>query len=563
MSNSSYSSEIKEITPPFAGITGIIILAWIVFGIFDSLDENRYYFALAMFAAGLLSAYQLRYSRRTRNPIQGSTVAFFVIIWLAVFSFTSEDSALTYQQFTFTLHQLELVSLLPLVLIWLPPHNEEKFFGLRELEYNDKLHAIWRFSVLFMVLVKIFQFGDEWYWISLEFIILIPMIIETTQLHTKKKDDIPILTLFIQTELGDKFSVPISMFKSVFLIIIGFIFGIIVSRLWLLVILIYFAVVLVWGFTALLPEDVKSSGQEDDLEAKIENKIKEFFGEKPKEDEMEMSDEYLDEDGAIQEIGVITNEVEKPSEPTDLVKIDGSIDIVHAQNAEVPAGSIQEKAHAMGKRVRSGIEKPYYTLNHILSTLKEEDFSKAWRVEENGLIFPSKRGEWSPNAGLVLFPIELEYYDYRRADEILLLGFSKPLLTKEMREKRKNQKPGKNNEMNFEISNNLIKFGDVEFNTRSLIVTRNQWSEIQNQLDEVTQDDDISYTGFKTLKQMQQVLASLSDKWLEVRLTAQEVAVNFLAGLLGSSKPVFIPREGLDAPKSPQLENDSEYKLLE
>ncbi|MHA2172299.1 MAG: hypothetical protein ACXAB7_20705, partial [Candidatus Kariarchaeaceae archaeon] len=218
---------------------------------------------------------------------------------------------------------------------------------------------------------------------------------------------------------------------------------------------------------------------------------------------------------------------------------------------EAQTGSIQEKAHSLGKKVRTGMEKPYYTLNHILSTLKAEDFSEAWKVNRKGLIFPSARGKWSPPKGLILFPIELEKYDYRRSNQILLLGFNEPLLD----DKNKvNIDFGESSKYNAKITDNAIQFGDVTFNTRSLIVSFEEWTEIQSDLELVTQTDDISYTGFKTLNQMQEVLASLSEKWIELRLTAQEVAVNFLAGLLGATEPIFIPREGLESPKFPEIE---------
>ena len=53
-----------------------------------------------------------------------------------------------------------------------------------------------------LILIKLIEFEDKWYWRSLEFIILIPMIYETSQLQKIKKEEIPVLTLFIQT--GDQ-----------------------------------------------------------------------------------------------------------------------------------------------------------------------------------------------------------------------------------------------------------------------------------------------------------------------------------------------------------------------
>ncbi len=165
---------------------------------------------------------------------------------------------------------------------------------------------------------------------------------------------------------------------------------------------------------------------------------------------------------------------------------------------------------------------------------------------------PSKRFDF--------IPIELEKYDYRRSNQILLLGFNEPILD----DKNKvNIDFGESSKYNAKITDNAIQFGDVTFNTRSLIVSVEEWNEIQSDLEVVTQTDDISYTGFKTLNQMQEVLASLSEKWLELRLTAQEVAVNFLAGLLGATEPIFIPREGLESPKYPEIEGIVESEEID
>jgi hypothetical protein len=547
VADTSKSSEITEITPPFAGIAGLATLAWIILGIFDSLDEERYYFTATMFLSGLLAAYQLRYSRRNKNPIQGGTVVFFVIIWLAVFTFTPENSNLAYDDYSLSLRQVELLALLPLALIWVPPYNEERFFGIMELEKKDKLNAIWRSSVLLLIIINLIEFDDTWYWRFLEFLILIPMIYETIQLQKDKKDQIPVLTLFIQTEIGEKFGVLISMIKSVFFIMVGFLFGILDSRIWLLVILTYFGAGMIWGITSLIPEEMRS---DDESAEDFGDTIRELFGAEKKRSKVVKEFEESTEDQSI---------IETQISQTSLIPMEVS---QQQLSTETTAGTFQEKAHAIGKRVRTGIEKPYYTLNHILSTLKEEDFSQAWRVNKDGLVFPSIRGKWSPPKNLILFPVELENYDYRRTNEILLLGFNRPFTKKEGEIKREikseikseiERESGESTKSSTRITDNSIRFGDVEFNTRSLIVTQDQWSEIKPQLEVVTQDDDISYTGFKTLKQMQEVLASLSDKWLEVRLTAQEAAVNFLAGLLGSSKPIFIPREGLQVPSYPEI----------
>lgn len=549
MSDAFQSKEMSDITPPFAGIAGLSILAWIVFGVFDSLDKNEYYFVGAMFLSGILAAYQLRYSKRNKNPIQGGAVVFFVIIWLAVFTFTSETNNFDYDGYSISLRKLELLALLPLTLVWVAAFKDEKFFGIMDLERRDELHAIWRSSVLILILVNLLKQGDEWYWRSLEFMIVIPMIYETTQLQKSKKEQLPVLTLFIQAEMTEKFEVPFSMFKSVFLIMICFLFEILASRLWLLVILIYFGAGVIWAISSLIPEEMRS---DDDKKDEFGDQMRELFGSE-KKSRRKRRRERKSEKKKTELKSNIDQLID--AQKTNQGVTSTALTIENASKNELStsssSGTIQEKAHAMGQRVRTGIEKPYYTLNHILSTLKEEDFSQAWRVDKEGLTFPSKRGKWSPPRGLILFPIEFEKYDYRRSNEILLLGFNKPFKKKD---DSVNINLGGSSKGKTKITDNSIKFGDVEFNTRSLIVTEDQWSEIKPHLQLVTQDDDISHTGFKTLNHMQETLVKLSDKWMEVRFTAQEAAVNFLAGLLGSSDPIFVPREGLQAPNYPEIE---------
>ncbi|MFV2013844.1 MAG: hypothetical protein ACC656_00310, partial [Candidatus Heimdallarchaeota archaeon] len=548
MEKNRKSQELGKIAPPFASLTGLSILAWIIFGIFTSLDDDRYYFTMTMFLSGFFAAYQLRHSRVNRNPVQGGAVVIFIIVWLAMVSFTLENSIIKYDTYSITLKQLEFIAILPLALIWIPPYNEEKFFGLMELEKNDKLHAVWRSSVLFLILINIANFDGEWYWLILEFLILIPMIYETAQLTKEKEENLPVLTLFIQTEMTEKFAVPLSMFKSVLFIMIAFLFGILNSRFWLLIILGYFGAGMIWGIKSIIPDEMRN---DEDSKDEFADSVRKYFG----TDESKRGSRGNKRKGKRKD-KISQNQLQTESltkhEKLNITNDSAYIiPITKNQISEIKNGSVQQKAHELGKRVRTGIEKPYYTLNHILSTLKAEDFSEGWRVDKDGLVLPSTRGNWGPSKGLILFPVELEKYDYRRANEILLLGFNKPF---ESKEGGFNFEIGRREKSKTRITDNSIKFGDVEFNTRSLIVTQEQWIEIKPQLSVVTQNDDISHTGFKTLNQMQEVLASLSDKWLEVRLTAQEAAVNFLAGLLGSSEPIFVPSEGLQTPRYTVIE---------
>ncbi|MCE7736852.1 MAG: hypothetical protein GPJ54_18355 [Candidatus Heimdallarchaeota archaeon] len=542
------SQDLGEIKPPFAGLAGLSIFAWIIFGIFTSLDDDKYYFTATMFLSGTLAAYQLRHSRVNRNPVQRGAVAIFVMVWLAIFTFTRESSTLVYDTYSLSLKQVEFIALLPVALVWVPPYNEEKFFGLMDLENNDRLHAIWRGAVLFLIIINIVNLEGEWYWQYLEFLILSPMIYETVQLQKNSKENLPVLTLFIQTEMANKFAVPLSMFKSVFFIMVAFLFEILESRLWLLIILGYFGAGMMWGIKSIIPEEMRT---DEDSKDEFADSVRKYFGaEERKRDRRRHKRKGKRKD----KINIEHQQAVRLAENEKLKILNETVDIIPIANNQITVienGSVQQKAHALGKRVRTGIEKPYYTLNHILSTLKAEDFSEAWRVDKNGLSLPSTRGKWSPSKGLILFPVDLEKYDYRRTNEILLLGFNRPF---ESKEGGFNFEIGGGEKSKARITDNSIKFGDVEFNTRSLIVTQEQWAEIKPKLSVVTQDDDISHTGFKTLNQMQEVLASLSDKWLEVRLTAQEAAVNFLAGLLGSSEPIFVPREGLEAPSYPEIE---------
>jgi hypothetical protein len=553
MVNQFQSDDWREIKPPLMGLYSLFTLVWIFFAIFSFLDFNRLIYLLSMILVSCIVTYQLFYTRSTGMVYQTGGIVFFVILWLGMVSFTLSDLTTTFpdfyliSEFTFNIKAIQFIAVLPLVLVWIFQREVDSFFGIKALPQSERKNNVWRYSVLILILLNIINLTLTELWGITEYLILIPLIAESVILAKSSQKELPILTLRIQEELTQKFAVPLSLLKSISLIMIFFTFELISSRFWLLVILAYFAVGLLWIIYYILPKSEISQNQQE-KKAKSSKQIKTKKSKNTSKSPNIIKKDDLIEDNQTNQL-ILAKEKENK-----IVKVESTLENVETESGEI--STVSQKAHSLGKKVREGIEKPFYTLNHILATLTSEDFSIGYRVNKNNLKFQSLDGEWSPPKGLVIFPIHLEKYDFRRSGQILLLGFNQPI------EKR--------SKMHFEVdtkrysvkmSKNSIKFGNITFNPRSLIVSEDEFeNNIKLNLEVIDNNTDISYTGFKNLAHMQDILSSMADKWIELRITAQEAAVNFLAGLLGATDPVFVPKEGYSLPQTKPVHQLKEQK---
>jgi len=527
--------EWNEIRPPYALIYILSIITWIIVTLFPKIPLDPLLKLIPLAIASILSTYYMYLSRQSNTQLQQSSVVFFLLVWLALQVFRVSTRTITIEDFSFTIKQAQFAMILPMAVIWLVPHSSDTFFGLYEPSEDDRIKSIWKISVLIILVMNIFPTLPRW----LEILVIIPLIYEHVKLYRYSKESLPKLTLHIQRELTAKFAVPLSMLKGVFVIMVGFLFEMLSSRLWLLVILIYFGAGFIWFIDFMIPEGMREGNEEN---------FSQFFtniGQSTKS-----SDETTEQDE--QTATRRRAPVKRHEEPEDFIEIEDSEVEIVTQNEEkmvVEAGSrevseVGKKAHELGKRVRTELKKPQYNLNHILSTLSSEDFTTAFRVHKQGMEFDSIEGAWSPPKDLILFPIELEEYDYRRVDEILLLGFNRPIDQQGPNAITFNW--GSESKYNGKISGDQIQIGDTTFRMKTLVLTREQWSAAKKELEYIDDVTDISYTGFETLHDLQEKLVSISDKWIELRKKAEDAVVNFLAGLLGSKEPIFLGTKDIE-----------------
>ncbi|MHA2502709.1 MAG: hypothetical protein ACXAE3_07560 [Candidatus Kariarchaeaceae archaeon] len=546
MENLSQDRQIEDFAPPFSGLFGLINLAWIVVSIFDNkLDPEKWIFLGLMSSGAVLTAYYLIIARKEKEPLRQTAAFFYLITWLGIGLFSNMNKPLFEFVFlsstvTINLRQAMYTVLLPVLIVWIQPASSDYFFGLREASDEEKTKGLWKISVILIIILNIITVPP-----IAEFLIIIPLIYEHTSLYKMKKDTLPLLTLHIQRELFHKFAVPISMLKGVVIIMVAFLFEMITSRFWLLILLLYFVMSIVWFIDFLVPQEMRGRSEsridEKDIEDKIEKRMEEFFNRdsKNRQSTKNKSSKSSDRSPPTQsdEIKVeVVNLKENHETNSDVVLHDNSAVLIPDREK-----AIGEKAHALGKRVRTELSKPQYNLNHIMSTLSKEDFSKAYRVDTAGYEFDSNEGPWSPPKDLILFPLELAEYDYRREDEILLLGFNRPI--EEGSATITANFGGQNKTREFKVKGNQVQIGDTTFHMKTLVLTREQWDETRSQLEYIDDVKDISYTGFSTLHDLQEKLATMSQKWIEMRKQAEVAAVNFMAGLLGSNDPIFINRQ--------------------
>lgn len=509
------TQDFESLKPPFSALLGISLFALLFFSIFTFLDNGRLYFVISLLSASVIAAYQFLYIKRTNDYYKMGGIVFYLVFWVGIFVFLRQEQ-FSILNFSLKLKSIMLISVLPLILVWLVMGDRDPVLGLEN--QNKRISSVnWKLAFFILVIVN-FLIIEFQIWEIIELFVLFPLIGQTVLLSKMSEKDLPVLSLRISEEIFQRFSIPLSMGKSVGFIMGAYMFGLLNLRLWLIVVLLYFLAGFLWVVAYIIPPEMRSSEgrQSSDNSSEIFEKIADNF-QQVRRDQKKPTEKEVDEVEELKEI--VTSDPE------------GTI-------SSVKVTPLSASAFNAGRKVREKVQKPVYTLNHILSTLTAEDFSVGYRVPSDGLTFPSLDGEWTPKAGLVIFPINLEKYDYRREGQTLLLTFHQP------RESAGKIKMSFNEENSTIISKDLVKFGEISFNPRTLIVHTNDFeNKIKPKLEKIGEEDDISYTGFQNLAQMQEILSKMADKWIEIRYKAKEVTVNFLAGLLGATDPVFIPKE--------------------
>lgn len=540
-------------------LPSLFIISWIGITIFHHYDQSYYIFISLMELGSLFTIYNQFMMRSTRDLRYLGTILFYVLTWFGISLFAPYDALVTLSTYQFELRWFEIIAIIPIMILWLIPLNKEKFFGIQRTTEEDRIKWLWKSVIVILILINFLELSSNW-----QFIVLIPMIAEPVLIQREKEKELPMLTLFIHQEVINKFDVPISLIRTIFIILFAFMFNYLTSKWWVIILLLFMMSTVFWGIGNVvntfnpekesklseheLEEFIKKGILGDEIRSKmtsVSNTIKDV---KTKNEKVETSKANENEKSEVikDEEGIVT-----PKRVISTIKQDAITTMPISENKPIKSSS---KAHELGLKLRKELQKPRYNLNHILSTLTSETFNVGYKVNQENLIFNSLKGPWTPPLGLILFPVDLGRYDFRRSNQILLLGFNKPI-------HRPNQAKidiefSPKYRYNAVISGDRIQFGDLEFNMRTLIVTKQQWEEINQKLDLVTENDDIEYTGFKTLSEMQQKLVEIGDKWVDLRRQAQEAVVNFIAGLLGSEEPIFTDIKKLKA-------SLDEYEIVE
>jgi len=448
-----------------AGFQALLHLLWIIATIWDA---SKLYYSLVVILISAVVSYSIFETRRREDTDVQGQLFFFIVFWMALTFFTQSAGTVVISGFSIPVRYVDYIGLLVPITLWVIPSRSSEFFGRSTIRTDEVVKNFWKINLLYIIILKLFST-----WTILEFLILIPMIVEPIYLYNRKKRP-PILTLNIFEEIDRKYGSVRSLIGNIFFVQTAVIFGFLLSRFWALVILLLTVATFITGVISTVPIDkLESIGREENQKKKT--------------------------------------------------------------------------AHEMGRHLREQLKKPQYNLNHILSTLKQEDLSKGYRVDTENLNFPSMDEDWRPPVGLILFPVDLGNYDYRREGETLLIGFNKiiPNFSRKASFSFSQGKGGNvgysnNGDSTFMISGDQIKIGDLVFRMKTISVRTTDWEEtIKNQLTQIDENVDISYTGFSSLAELQERMSAIGRKWMEFRQKAKEQAMNFIGGLLGADEAVF------------------------
>lgn len=508
----SKSNNIRSYGKKYSFFSSVLFV-WFLSAVFNKYDPDRIVYAISMVLGAIITfthIFQDQLVVIQSNQERSSVLGSYVFLWLGLTTFTESQVQTGFFGYYMTLGTLEFLVIIPILFNWLIPRkSSSKFFGMQDLEEDDKQSWIWKTSIIVLFVINGLNLAEGW-----EFLILVPMIVEPIMKQKLSRRRVPMLTLFLHEEFLSKYALAVSLGRSIFLILIAFMFEFLHSRFWVLIIMGFaFA-----GFiSAIVSFGSKFKDDSEDDKVSMDD-VMEFVNRKTEDKQPKL----IADKRESQELIV-----------SELPNIE-----LHKSKTEVKKSS--SKAYNLGLRLRNELKKPQYNLNHILSTLVSEDFSNGFLVDSNNYRFESTRGQWTPPKDLLIFPIRLGKYDFRRHDEILLLGFNKP-------DKRHGNKNGsiisssdkKNKEQTLEISSGGITIGSTTFNMRTLVVTSEQWEDISQQLPLINENTDIAYTGFDTIQAMQVKLQEIGHKWIELRKKIQDAAMNFVAGFVGGSEPIF------------------------
>ena len=554
----SNNVDLDEFIPENSQFYGLILFGWLISSFFGKYDSNRLIYSALMVSGAILSLKYLLLSRKKDTNFNPSIILVYVVLWFGITAFSNPNIQVGYDSYIVRLYIVEFLSLLPLLIIWLIPSDNEKFFGIQEMEEATVIKGFWKFAVCILYVVNFLSLRPIF-----EFLILIPLVAEAVVLQKLSEDRLPILTIRIEQELLTKFAVPVSLLRTISLILFAFMFNFLTSRFWVIILLLFILSEFIWMINNIATKF--NEGQDSELEklSDLLVKIEQESIEEINQVELDESTSRAKDEIIKRKMEIIETKNELTSRMNDVqvntIEIHKDGDLIKPESNSI--SKTTSKAHSLGKKFRQELQKPQYNLNHILATLTSEDFSKGYLVEKENLSFQSLKGEWRPPKNLLMFPIELGEYDYRRSDEILLLGFNKPVKAKtpqfslDLGPKRKKRK--------FVLTKNSIQIGDLIFNMQTLVLTKKQWKETSENLTEVTDEDkshDISYTGFETLESLQTNLVKIGDKWLEIRKQAELAIVDFVSGFLGTGDAVFVDTKLLRAALD-ENENTDDVKL--
>ncbi len=562
--------SVEELKEPTSLIL-LICLAWVIVVIFDGLDPSRYIFVGLMLAGSLISLYYQIMAIKTKNRLYNSPLYIYVLFFSGITSYTEKGLIFTFITFSLPLFRLGGLILLPTLLIWLFPKSTEQFFKVQSTSREEKIGNTWKVGIIILYVVKYLELNQNY-----EFLILIPMIVEPIMLGIGNRGKLPMLTLQLQKEILAKFSPHLSLLRSVMLIQLAFITSFLNAKVWILLLMLFITAILISLLGTFIYQfsDEKSEKSEKSREEAIHD----IFG-----DDFEYPDSKSEVDDTLKldsseippEVSLIRDS-DKIKSVASLQSDESGLPTIKSEaiGHDVTGDDLPSKAYRLGRKIRTEIKKPKYNLSNILATLRNDSFENGYVVDRSDYRFTSVKGDFNPPEKLVLFPIDLGQFDYRRHGEVLLLGFNKPKIKKNAEEFKQiggrkflfstdSRVTIKNSKSKFAMGDEFIQFEDKIFNLQTLIVSKEEWDRMCNSLPQLDDNYDLSYTGFNNIAELQDVLTNIGDKWYEVREKAKLVAANFVAGLIGAEDAIFYGVDDLLGEKKDELIAEGDYELLE
>lgn len=446
-----------------SALYSVCLIVWVLEAIFEWSD-----WLYAGLACGL-AVYVVAQSLAARYVFPtivttGSTAA-YVIFWagITVFDDRGGKSLDLGAAGSPLLADLELAALTFVLLVWaFSSEKPDALMGFSKgFEPSHVLRHLWKFAVLWLLALQYDVMSSEKD--TLEWLFLLPFVLEVAIRWLIRKKELPHLTLEIWRPFMEHFEVPLSMTRALSIVLIAYLAEWLTHKLWLLVMLMWVLGIFVWFISTITVWSVRTA-----------------------------------------------TGFEKQSEAFEGM-------------------SLEEKAKAMGELTKGAIRKPHYNVFQIIQAMREEDYTELYMVTKK-VNLKLKKGKWRPPIGLLLLPVDLAPYDYRRADEVLLLAMaprgpvsdkSKVLVT-----------ISKDEEGSIE---------DLDISGSSMVITKEDWERNKKALHAVGEDDDLSAYGYESLADLRESLDSLNKKWQETREKVEIGVLSFIQGVVGSNEALFMP----------------------